>query len=223
MWFKQTGSMGIDDLCLYVKNWYYRNVGRGKNAIIIYDYLKVLENDKGGNKSSQEWELVSTKCQRLKDLVDDLVKGMEDKVDCPLLTAIQMNRQGINTNMKAEHINDSEASFSMGDRVGWLAAFTAILRRKTPDEILRDGAEFGSHSLIPIKYRYQGKESHGHHDLVRIMEKVNGKDVPKYKSNYMFFDIDNFAVSDMGDFRNMCEITGKTKIKLNDNKESGLL
>lgn len=223
LWFKQTGSMGIEDLCLFVKNWYYKNVGRGGNALIVYDYLKILDSDKGSGKDSKEWELVSTKCQKLKDLIDDLVKGMEDRAVCSLLTAIQMNRFGINTNMKGEDINDSEASFSMGDRVGWLAAFTGILRRKTPDEILRDGKEFGTHSLIPIKYRYQGKDSHGHHDLVRIVEKINGKDIIKYKSNYIFFNIDNFRCEDMGDFRNWAELTGKTKIQLKENKQDGLL
>jgi replicative DNA helicase len=214
-WFKQVGSMEIDDLCSFVKNWYYTNVGRGGNALLVYDYLKVLGSDKGSNNNSQEWEKIALKCQKMKNLIDEL--------NCPLLTAIQLNRQGITSGKSGDDLEMSESSFSMGDRVNWLAAFTAILRKKTPDEILRDGISMGTHSLYPIKKRYIGAGSSGHNDLVKIVEKINGKDIIKYKENYIFLNIDNFTVEDRGDFRNFAQLTGKTKIPLKENKQDGLL
>ena len=47
------------------------------------------------------------------------------------------------------------------------ASFVGIFRRKTNDEIAMDGEDYGTHKLLPIKTRYQGKDAAGHIDLVR--------------------------------------------------------
>lgn len=206
LWFKQCASMGTDDLVNFVKRWFYKNVGRDGNALIIYDYMKVLASDSDGRKS--EWEVALHKMQKLKDLATTL--------KAPLFTALQVNRSGTTTNKQSHEVVDDESVLSISGRIDWLVNFAGILRRKTPDEIAEDGADFGTHKLIPLKSRFQGRISSGHQDLVKVMDK--GK--VRYKQNYLCFDLDNFNVEERGDFRRIAEVKGLTKIKKDDEPKS---
>jgi len=198
LWFKQVASVGIDDLVNFVKRWYYKNVGKGGNCVIIYDYLKVLAGDGDGKKP--EWQVALDKMQSLKNLAVE--------IDAPIFTALQVTRAGTTTNKQGSDVVDDESVLSISGRIDWLVAFGAILRRKTPDEIAADGLDFGTHKLIPLKTRYQGRASSGHHDLVKVMEK--GK--VRYKQNYLCFDIDNFNVEERGCFRTIADLNGWTKL-----------
>jgi hypothetical protein len=100
------------------------------------------------------------------------------ELNVPILTACQLNRS-------AENGVDDSSAISQSDRLQWYASFVAIFRRKSVEEIADDGPEFGSHKLIPLATRFQGKDSAGHHDLVRIKE---GKKV-KYAQNFISFNI----------------------------------
>jgi replicative DNA helicase len=206
-YFKQVSSMGIDSLVNFVRRWYFKNVGRGGNALIIYDYLKVLSND--GEKGQPEWAVALQKMQRLKDLAVE--------IDAPIFTALQVNRSGTTTNKSSSEVVDDETVLSISGRIDWLVNFAGILRRKTPDEIQDDGQDFGTHKLIPLKTRFQGRSSSGHQDLIKIYDK--GK--ARYKQNYLCFDLENFNVEERGDYRNIAELKGLTKIKKNDNSDSG--
>lgn len=209
MWFKQVASMGIDDLVNYVKRWFYKQVGVNGNALIVYDYMKVLKSD--GDGKTQEWQLALQKMQKLKDLANDL--------NAPLLTAIQVLRSGSTTNKSSDDVVDDESVISISGRLDWLVAFNAILRKKAHDEMALHGEEFGSHAMIPLKARYQGRTAQGHHDLVKVVEK--GK--VKYKTNFLCYDIDNFSVEEVGDFRNIAKLKGWTKMKKDEGTKSGLL
>lgn len=207
MWFKQVASMGINDLCNFIKRWFYKNVGKGGNALIVYDYMKVLANDRGKNNRASEWELAGDKMQKLKDVITE--------IDAPLMTAVQATRAGTTTNRESSEVVDDETIAAISGRLDWLVAFNGIFRRKTHDEILLHGKEFGTHSLIRLKGRYQGRISQGHHDLVKIIE----KNKPKYKENFLCFDIDNFKVEETGDFRGIAKLKGWTKLKKEDGSE----
>jgi replicative DNA helicase len=199
LWFKQVSSYGIDSLTNFIKRWYFKNVGRGGNALIIYDYLKVLAGD--GDSRQPEWAIALQKMQKLKDLALSL--------KCPIFTALQVNRSGTTTNKSSSEVVDDETVLSISGRIDWLVNYAGILRRKTHDEISEDGVDFGSHKLITLKSRYQGRISSGHQDLVKVIE--NGK--TRYKPNYLCFDLDNFDVQERGDFRTIAELKGMTKIK----------
>ena len=115
------------------------------------------------------------------------LKELCSELNIPILTACQLNRS-------AENGVDDSSAISQSDRLQWFASFVGNFRRKTVEEIASDGEEFGSHKLIPLSTRFQGKDSAGHHDLVRIKE---GKKV-KYAQNYVSFDIQNFNVEEKG-------------------------
>ena len=130
-------------------------------------------------KNKQEYQLIGDKVNSLKEVALEL--------NIPILTACQLNRN-------AENGVDDSSAIAQSDRLQWFASFVGIFRRKTVEEIADDGEEFGSHKLIPLATRFQGKDSAGHHDLVRIKE---GKRI-KYMPNYISFNISNFNVQERG-------------------------
>lgn len=172
----QVSGKPIHEVISIIKRWYFSKVGRGNPCVVIYDYIKLTgESD----KNKQEYQLIGDKVNSLKELCSEL--------NIPILTACQLNRS-------AENGVDDSSAISQSDRLQWFASFVGIFRRKTVEEIAEDGEEFGSHKLIPLATRFQGKDSAGHHDLVRIKE---GKKI-KYVPNYVSFNIQNFNVEEKG-------------------------
>jgi replicative DNA helicase len=179
----QVSGKPIEEVVSIVKRWYFSKVGRGNPCIIVYDYIKLTgESD----KNKQEYQLIGEKVNALKELSLEL--------NVPILTACQLNRS-------AENGVDDSSAISQSDRLQWFASFVAIFRRKTVEEIAEDGQEFGSHKMIPLATRFQGRESQGHHDLVRIQD---GKSV-RYQPNFISFNISNFNVEERGTLSDIVE------------------
>ena len=184
---KQVANITIEQITDIVNRWYYSVVGRGNDALIVYDYIKLT-----GEKLSQayqEYHVIGEKVNQLKEIAI--------KLNVPLLTAIQVNRAGV-VRQNAE-VDDSEAVISLSDRLIHIASYLGIFRRKTLEEISKEGSDYGSHKLINLKGRLQGRESQGHSDYVRIIE--DGK--PKYVQNYINFRVNNFHIEDLGSLRDM--------------------
>jgi hypothetical protein len=196
----QVAGKPIEEVASIVKRWYFSKVGRGNQCVIVYDYIKLTgESD----KNKQEYQLIGDKVNALKELCLEL--------NVPILTACQLNRS-------AENGVDDSSAISQSDRLQWYASFVAIFRRKSVEEIADDGIEFGSHKLIPLATRFQGKDSAGHHDLVRIKE---GKKI-KYAPNYISFNINNFNVEETGTLEDI--LSAKSlKPELNDSGDGEVL
>jgi replicative DNA helicase len=179
----QVAGKPIEEIVSIVKRWYFSKVGRGNQCVIIYDYIKLTgESD----KNKQEYQLIGEKVNSLKELSLEL--------NVPILTACQLNRS-------AENGVDDSSAISQSDRLQWYASYVAIFRRKTVEEIAEDGQEFGSHKMIPLATRFQGRDSQGHHDLVRIQE---GRSV-RYQPNFISFNIANFNVEERGTLSDIVE------------------
>ena len=196
----QVAGKPIEEVASIVKRWYFSKVGRGNQCVIIYDYIKLTgESD----KNKQEYQLIGDKVNALKELCLEL--------NVPILTACQLNRS-------AENGVDDSSAISQSDRLQWYASFVAIFRRKSVEEIADDGPEFGSHKLIPLATRFQGKDSAGHHDLVRVQE---GKKV-KYMPNFISFNINNFNVEETGTLEDV--LSAKSlRPELNDSGDGEVL
>lgn len=196
----QVAGKPIEEVASIVKRWYFSKVGRGNQCVIVYDYIKLTgESD----KNKQEYQLIGEKVNALKELCLEL--------NVPILTACQLNRS-------AESGVDDSSAISQSDRLQWFASFVAIFRRKSVEEIADDGPEFGSHKLIPLATRFQGKDSAGHHDLVRVQE---GKKV-KYMPNFISFNINNFNVEETGTLEDV--LSAKSlRPELNDSGDGEVL
>jgi len=179
------GNKNIDQICSMIRRWYLSKVGRGNQAMIAYDYIKLT-----GEKVGQNW----AEHQAIGDKIDKL-KRISEEIHCPIITAMQLNRTGESFNRKASEVVDDSSVISLSDRLQWFASFVAIFRRKTLDEVTLDGQAFGTHKLIPTKTRFQGKDAAGHQDLVRRLNET-GKEV--WAQNYLNYQVENFNIEERG-------------------------
>ena len=186
------GNKDIDQVCNTVKRWYYKNVGRGNPCIIGYDYVKLT-----GEKVDRNW----AEYQAIGDKIDKL-KKLSEELACPIITAMQLNRQGESHNRSGNQVVDDSSVISLSDRLQWFASYVAIFRRKTLDEIALDGEEFGTHKLVTIKSRFQGRDAAGHQDLVRRVVEDGSE---RYVYNYLNFNVDNFDCSEMGSLQTIVQ------------------
>jgi hypothetical protein len=193
----------VEEITSLIQRWYLGEVGRGNPAIVVYDYIK-LTGESDSNK--QEYQLIGEKVDRLKECIL--------RVNIPLLTACQLNRS-------AEGGNDDSSAIAQSDRLQWFASQVGIFRRKTIEEIAEDGAEFGTHKYIELACRYQGKEAHGHSNLVKVTDE---KGKVKYVNNFINYRVDNFNVEELG---GLDDIKKSKDVQVNvfakENEADGLL
>lgn len=193
------GNMNIDEVCSVIRRWYYSKVGRGNSCIIAYDYIKLTGEKVGANWA--EYQAIGNKIDKLKKIAEE--------INAPIVTAMQQNRSGEHINKKASNIVDDSSTAAQSDRLQWFASFVGIFRRKVQDEIAMDTEEFGTHKLVPLKTRFQGKDAAGHQDIMRrtMVDNLGGREVrsQKWVPNYINFDVKNFGVEEKGSLRHIIE------------------
>ena len=74
----------IDEVCALIRRWHMKYVGRGNDCVIAYDYVKLT-----GEKVDKNW----AEHQAIGEKIDKL-KRVAEEINAPLVTAMQMNRQG---------------------------------------------------------------------------------------------------------------------------------
>jgi len=204
------GNKSVDEIISFIRRWYYSKVGRGNPALICYDYVKLT-----GEKVGANW----AEHQAIGEKIDKL-KKVSEEINCPLFTAMQMNRSGENFNRNAGDVTDDSSAIALSDRLQWFSSYVGIFRRKTLDEMERDTPEFGTHKLITLKSRFQGKNAAGHQDLLRRRD-ANGDE--RYVQNFINFQINNFRVEERGSLNDIIERERQT-FSLNDsNPHDGAL
>lgn len=174
----------IQDVISLIQRWYYGQIGRGNPAIVVYDYIKLTGESEYNKK---EYELIGEKVDKLKQC--------SLRLDIPILTACQLNRT-------AEAGVDDSSAIAQSDRLLWYATYVGIFRRKTLEEQAEDGLQFGTHKLIELKGRFQGKNSQGHSNVIKCLD-AKGK--VKYKYNFINYEVDNFAVEEKGTLQDIID------------------
>lgn len=176
----------IDRVINKIKRWYYTKVGRGNPCIIVYDYIKLTGESLSDHY--KEHQAVGDKVNRLKELVGKEVTGT-------LLTSLQLNRSG-ESGDGSKGVTDDSSAISLSDRALWFASYVGIFRRKTLKEIEVETEKFGTHKLITIESRWQGKSSFGHHSFI-----LNEQGKPT--RNFINFQVENFDATEVGDAQDM--------------------
>jgi hypothetical protein len=67
---------------------------------------------------------------------------------------------------------------------------------------MEEDGEFGTHKLVPIKTRWQGREAAGHHDRIR---RTFQDGTQRWVSNYLNYDVNNFSVDERGSLQEIIE------------------
>lgn len=190
---RYVANVSIDEIISIIRRWYFstcKRLGDDCQAIIVYDYLKITGEKV--NADNKEYQIIGDKVNRLKDIVT--------KIGAPLLTAVQVNRTGVNSNKSGEQTTDDDSIIALSDRIKWFCTYLGIFRHKTYEEIDADGSQFGTHAMFTLKGRFQGRESQGHTDWVRI-ERQGQK--PSYRPNYINYNVTNFTVEERSCLKDM--------------------
>lgn len=178
----------VDQVINKIKKWYYTKVGRGNQCLIVYDYVKITGESL--SDFNREHQAIGEKVNLLKELVSK-------DITAPLLTAVQVNRTGDNR----REVRDDSSVIALSDRVLWFASQVSIFRRKNPEEIQTETANFGTHKLINLESRWQGRQAAGHIDYVRDL---GGNLI----NNFTNFTVDNFKVTEHADATTMFNALG---------------
>jgi replicative DNA helicase len=182
------GNMSSDKVCSLIRRFKYEHVGRGNPFLVVYDYLKITsENLSDFNK---EYQAIGDKIS--------LLKSCCMETEAALLTANQLNRTAENRGRRGSQVVDDMSTLAGSDRLAWFGGNIFIFRSKTADEQHLDnrtGVDFGTHKLICVASRYQGRDAAGFRDMVtRTLEDGSQRAEP----NYLNFNIRNFKVEEKG-------------------------
>jgi replicative DNA helicase len=201
------GNKNVDELVSIIRRWYLSVVGRGNKCVVVYDYLKLT-----GEKLSGFW----AEHQALGEKVDKF-KRVSEEYDFPFLTAIQTNRSGENAGRQSSDLVDNGSIISQTSRLQWFCTYLGIFRRRTEDEAVLDTKESGTHKLVEVKARYQGKNAAGHNDFIK-RRFPDGDE--RYVRNFINFNIDNFKVEERGSLKDSI-MRQNSQFKIEDKKEKG--
>jgi replicative DNA helicase len=178
----------ITDVLTTIRKWYYKVVGRGNKAFVVFDYLKV--NDSESNR--QEW-------QKLGDWVNYL-NECGNKLGIPIAAGAQQNRTGSQNGFRL----DDATTIGGSDRILQFGRFGGLIRRKTVEELTSHGVKFGTHLLKPVKYsRDNGEIDYNSCAYIKVPDPHTQKS--KIEQNFINLDIKHYAVTEKGTLQDIVD------------------
>lgn len=141
IFYESIAGQPLENQMSSIKRWIITNVGLKKDGsakpcIVIYDYLKLMNEDEG--KGYQEYQAIGF-------LMTSLV-NFARKYNFPILSFIQLNRDGIS--------KEDASAIAQSDRVVWFASSLAIFKQKSAEEIQLHGYENGNRKLVVTDARF---------------------------------------------------------------------
>tara|TARA_R110001592_G_scaffold323013_7_gene602086 strand:+ start:7336 stop:8850 length:1515 start_codon:yes stop_codon:yes gene_type:complete len=184
----------IESMINIIRRFYFSEVGRGNQMIFSFDYIKTSYEKQNGLSS---WDSVGRMVDKFKQLIQKEL-CFSDGPCVSMLTSVQSNRLGITNNRSSENVVDDESIVSLSDQITQFCSHLFLLRQKTMDEIQSEPADFGTHKLICLKYRWLGKDVH------RALQPVEMPDGSKRK-NYINLHMENFSIEERGDLQDLVD------------------
>lgn len=132
----------------------YDEAGRVNPCLVIFDYLKLLD-ESVINRNMAEHQILGQYMTKLHDTANIY--------QIPMLVLCQLNRDGIE--------KENESVIAGADKIVWFCSSFSILKKKTIEELSNDGAHLGNMKLKCILSRY----GHGHNDDEYLNLKRNDK------------------------------------------------
>jgi len=201
--------MSAEEMCSYLKRYYYSKVGRGNRMIFSFDYIKTDFNNLGKNDG---WQQVASMVHLFKQTIHrDLC--FDGKPCVSMMTSVQANRLGITGNRGADSIIDDESVVSLSDGITQFCSHLFLLRRKVADEIHEDGDRFGTHKLVNLKARHLGKNP---------LRDINHIEMPdgSNRKNFINLNIQNFRIEERGDLQDIVNSVNNADVNLESSSES---
>lgn len=191
--YENVAGLSSEEISSLVKRIYYSEIGRGNPMILSFDYIKSDFTNLG--KGGSDWQFVAKLVHSFKQLITkDLC--FDGKPCVAMLTSVQANRTGIVSNKQGAQIVDDESIISLSDQIVQFVSHMFILRKKTIEEIVDEGEQFGTHKLICKAARHLGEDPFGHLNPVKMPD-------GSLRDNFINLEFDSFNVTDKGDLRDI--------------------
>lgn len=132
----------------------FTDSGTAKPCLIIYDYLKLM-NDGGLRGNVQEYQLLG--------FLITALHNFAVKFSLPVLATVQLNREGV----------DKEGSevISGSDRIVWLCSNFTILKSKAQTELNEDPPSNGTKKLVVTDTRFGSGMESG--EYINVIDKLS--------------------------------------------------
>lgn len=189
-YYYNVAGHSIDSMLNIIRRFYFSEIGRGKEMIFSFDYIKTSYERQNGVSS---WETVGRMVDKFKQLIQKELCFNEGPV-VSMLTSVQSNRLGITNNRSSDNVVDDESIVSLSDQITQFCSHLFLLRQKTMDEIQSEAEGFGTHKFICLKYRWLGENVH------RALQPIEMPDGTKRK-NYINLHMENFNIEERGDLQ----------------------
>jgi replicative DNA helicase len=131
----------------------FTHSGAAKPCLIIYDYLKLMD-DGGLKKGLQEYQLLG--------FLVTALHNFAVKFKLPVLATVQLNRDGIE--------KEGSEVVSGSDRIAWLCSNFTILKKKTQTELNEDPPINGTKKLVVTDTRFGAGMESG--EYINVVEKL---------------------------------------------------
>jgi hypothetical protein len=190
--YENVAGMTSEEMVSLLKRIYFSEIGRGNPLIFSFDYLKTDFNNLG---KGSDWAFVGKLLHHFKQTISRELK-FDGKPTVAMVTSVQTNRSGIVTNRNSDTVVDDESVIALSDNIIQFVSHLFLLRKKTMDEIVEEGPEFGTHKLKCLAARHLGEDSFGH---INPVDWVDGSK----KDNWINLKFDNFNVEEKGDARDI--------------------
>ncbi len=201
LFHQYVGNKPIEEVSLIIKRWFYSKVGKNNPALIIFDYIKMGDEKVSNNVG--EHQILGNKINRLNEL--------SNEINCPIFSSCQLNRTAITEN------RDDESAISMTDRLSWFANSVSIFRKKRPEELQEEGGlKFGTHKLIPVLTRFQGKDA----SILDFVKTIDHNGKTRYKQNFINFEVSSFLLKEKGTLTDVVKDQQLNQNLQKDNKQN---
>lgn len=126
-----------------MRRWVIKTVGVNQEGVrnpclVIYDYLQLTDPGEFAGNNFKEYQILGFQMVALSQLTK--------KYDIPILSTLQLNRDGID--------KETTAAAAGSDRIIWKCTNFSILKRKSEEEMTKDGAKEGNLKLINLIARH---------------------------------------------------------------------
>ena len=175
-----------EEILSIIRRWLSSSVGKDSNGhtndcVVILDYLKTMDTSDLGDLKEYQY-------------LGDVITKMHNfavKHDIPVLSTVQLNRDGIN--------REDGSVISGSDRILWLCSSMSFLKKKTDEDVAAgDLMSNGDRKMIVVDTRY-GSGMDSSSEYINVVSNMDYCEMVEGRYNYEVLDDAGFVSDDDDD------------------------
>lgn len=159
--YKNISGQSVENTLAIMRKWIIKHVGltkegKAKDCLVVFDYIKIMEG-KDLSSGIQEYQALG--------FLMTALQNFAVKYDIPVLTAVQVNRDGISV--------EDTSVIGGSDRIAMYGSSVSLLKWKSPEEMDAENHNYGNQKLVPLISRYGEQLDFGDYINVMFDKKCN--------------------------------------------------